>query len=197
MHEVADLDSDLISLAHITAIEADRFITTVEEVAAGTNPEATIPLLILALGELCGAGARLGAIVDVVPAQRFEPDTGPESDPDGLRLALENALEGFDEYQQVDDPLTSVNCSPETLSGDLTHIMVQLAAGMAHYRQQNLSEALWWWQYSYLANWGERAASSLRVLLTLLGHLRLDVSADTAGEAAFEALHRVVDPSST
>ena len=49
--------------------------------------------------------------------------------------------------------------------------------------------ALWWWQYSYLANWGERASAVLRVLQGVLGHLRLDVDDEVAAEAEFHALH--------
>ena len=48
---------------------------------------------------------------------------------------------------------------------------------------------MWWWQFSYLANWGERASSAVRVLQVILGHLRLDVDDETAAEAAFDALH--------
>ena len=52
-----------------------------------------------------------------------------------------------------------------------------------------VDEALWWWQYSYLATWGMRASSALRVLQSMLGHLRNDVDDETAGEAEFDALH--------
>lgn len=192
-NKASSLDEDLLRLAHTTALESDRFIGTVTEVAAGSNPDMAIPLLILALGELGRAGVHLGAIVDVVPKQRFEPDAGPEVDPDSVRHALANLLEGVDEYHQVADPLVSQELSTETISGDLTLITSQLAAGMAHYRRGQFSEALWWWQYSYLAVWGERTASALRALLSILAHLRLDVSADTAGEAAFDALHATED----
>jgi hypothetical protein len=49
-------------------------------------------------------------------------------------------------------------------------------------------EALWWWQFSYLSTWGERAASVLRTLQWLLAHLRLDVEDDVAAEAEYDAL---------
>jgi hypothetical protein len=49
-------------------------------------------------------------------------------------------------------------------------------------------EALWWWQFSYLSTWGERASSVLRTLQTLLAHLRLDVDDDVAAEAEYDAL---------
>ena len=49
-------------------------------------------------------------------------------------------------------------------------------------------EALWWWQFSYLSDWGERASSVLRTLQTMLAHLRLDVEDDVAAEAEYDAL---------
>jgi hypothetical protein len=36
---------------------------------------------------------------------------------------------------------------------------------------------------------GVRAASALRVLQSMLGHLRLDVDAETVADAEFDALH--------
>ena len=39
------------------------------------------------------------------------------------------------------------------------------------------------------SHWGERAASGLRVLQSLLGHIRLDADAETVSEAEFDALH--------
>jgi len=47
---------------------------------------------------------------------------------------------------------------------------------------------LWWWQFSYLSVWGERASSVLRVVQVILAHLRLDVEDDVAAEAEYDAL---------
>src|SRR5690554_3076366 len=181
--------ADLQALAGATAAEAERFLETVTLVAAGTNPDAAISLLLLAVSDISAAGARLGAVVDVVPAQRFEPDTGSEPDTDPLRLGLANALEGVDEYREVPDPLIDSVSVTATLSGDIADIALALRRGLQHHRAGDLTEALWWWQFSYLSDWGERAASALRVLLSLLGHLRLDVAADVAADAEFDALH--------
>ena len=52
-------------------------------------------------------GARLGAIEDIVPAERFEADTGPEAELDPLRTGVANLFEGLDEYADVVDPVTS------------------------------------------------------------------------------------------
>ena len=72
------LDSDLLALGAATAATAEHFLSTTREVAAGANPDVAIPLLLLAVSDLVTAGARLGAITDVVPAEQFEPDDGPD-----------------------------------------------------------------------------------------------------------------------
>lgn len=185
----ADLDEDLTRLGATTAVVAERYLGTVREVAAGATPEAAIPLLLLAVSDLAAAGARLGAIVDVVPAERFEPDDGVEADVDPLRTSLANVLDGIDDYTEVTDPLVSSEVGEGALSNDLAEIARALLVGLQHHRAGHASEALWWWQFSYLSSWGERAASAIRVLLTLIAHLRLDIDDDTAAEAEFEALH--------
>ena len=184
-----DLPDDLADLAATVADEAGTFVDTLTEVAAGANPEAAIPLLLLALSDALGVGARLGAVVDVVPADRFEPDVGPEDDLDPLRTGLANLFEGLDTYVEVADPLLGGDPVQSSLSGDLVLIAGALAQGLQHYAAGQVTEALWWWQYSYLSNWGERASSALRVLQTVLAHLRLDVDEDVAAEAEFRALH--------
>ncbi len=185
-----DLPDDLRDLAASTASEARRFLSTVTEVASGSNPEVAIPLLLLAVSDLLAAGARLGAMVDVVPDDRFEPDVGPDADLDPLGAALENLFEGIDDYSEVDDPVLGRTIVTSTISGDLVLIAGALAQGQRHYDAGQVLEALWWWQYSYLANWGERASAVLRVLQGVLGHLRLDVDDEVAAEAEFHALHR-------
>ena len=184
------LDADLLAIEARTAEQARTFLSTVTEVSAGTAPEAAFPLLLLAFSELAATGAVLGAIVDVVPDDRFEPDIGPDADLDPLRAALANVLDGVDEYTDVSDPVLDSEPAVSTLSGDIATIAQSLAQGLAHHEAGNLSEALWWWQFSYLQVWGERTASALRVVLIVLGHLRLDVNEEIAAEAEFEALHR-------
>jgi hypothetical protein len=180
---------DLRLMAETVAVEAQRFLTTVTEVAAGANPDVAIPLLLLAVSDMLAAGARLGAMVDVVPAERFEPDVGPDADLDPLAAALENLFEGIDVYSEVDDPVMGRAVVASSMSGDLVLIAGALAQGQRHFEAGQVLEALWWWQYSYLSNWGERASGLLRVLQTVLAHLRLDVDDDVAAEAEFRALH--------
>jgi hypothetical protein len=180
--------SDLLDVAQSVADESRSFLTTVTEVGAGTNPEAAIPLLLLAVSDVLAVGARLGAIVDVVPSERYEPDIGPDADVDPLRVALGNVLEGIDEYAEVVDPLLGAEVTASSVSGDLVTIAGALVQGLRHHEEGHEIEALWWWQFSYLSNWGERASSVLRVLQVLLGHLRLDVEDDVAAEAEYDAL---------
>jgi len=185
-----ELDADLTLLGATTAATAERYLSTVREVAAGASPDAAIPLLLLAVSDLGAAGARLGAIVDVVPAERFEPDDGPDRDHEPLRTSLANVLDGIDEYREVADPFISAEVTTGSVSNDLADIAQALSVGLQHHRAGHASEALWWWQFSYLSAWGERAASATRALLTLIAHLRLDVDADTVADAEFDALYR-------
>lgn len=183
------LGDDLRALAVATAAEAERYLGTVTEVASGANPDAAIPLLLLAVSDLVAAGSRLGAIVDVVPEERFEPDDGPDPDAEPLRTGLANLLDGLDEYTQVVDPLVSASVTHGSVSGDLAVIAQALSQGLVHYRAGHVVEALWWWQFSYVSSWGDAAASALRVLLSILAHLRLDVDDEVAADAEFDALH--------
>lgn len=180
--------ADLIQLARTMAEQSRSFLNTISEVAAGTTPDAVVPLLLLATSDILSAGARLGAMVDVVPASRFEPDIGPDTDVDPLRTALAVILEGIDEYVEVEDPLLGADVTGASLSGDLGAVASALTQGLRHYEAGQVLEALWWWQFSYLSVWGERASCALRVVQVLLAHLRLDVEDDVAAEAEYDAL---------
>ncbi|WP_231494861.1 DUF5063 domain-containing protein [Cellulomonas sp. KRMCY2] len=186
---LVDTPADLRDVADSVARDTRSFLSTVTEVAAGSNPEVAIPLLLLAVSDVLAAGARLGAMVDVLPAERFEPDVGPDADLDPLRAALENVLDGIDDYTEIDDPVLGVEVVTSSVSGDLVMVAGALSQGLRHYEAGQVIEALWWWQYSYLANWGERGSAVLRVLQTILAHLRLDIDEDTVAEAEFHALH--------
>ena len=129
-------------------------------------------------------------MLDVVPPERFEPDIGPEPDVEALRTGLANALEGLDEFAEIVDPIVGAEVGSGSLSGDLVTIAGAVAQGLRHFEDNRILEALWWWQFSYLSGWGERASSVLRVLQVLLGHLRLDVEDDVAAEAEYDALQR-------
>jgi hypothetical protein len=169
--------------------QIESFIVSVTEVAKGDDPDSAIPYLLLELSQLLLAGGRLGAHEDFVPVDRYEPDTGPEPDVDEMRLKLATLLDPVDVYSEVFDPYeprtAPVACR---ISDALADVITDLRHGMAHYSEGRVSEALWWWQFSYLSDWGERASSVLRTLQTMLAHLRLDVEDDVAAEAEYDAL---------
>jgi hypothetical protein len=187
--EVSSEVLELRRMGEDTAADAQAFLDALTEVAAGSSPDIAIPVLLLALSQSLVAGARLGAITDVVPSERFEPDAGPDPDVDPIRAGLANLLDGLDEYADVVDPLTNGEVVRGSLSDDLADVAADLAHGLRHYRAGRVDEALWWWQFSYLSTWGVRASSALRVLQSMIGHLRLDVDAETAADAEFDALH--------
>ncbi|HET8598778.1 MAG TPA: DUF5063 domain-containing protein [Segeticoccus sp.] len=181
--------ADLRLLAEETAREARTFVSTVREVASGSAPESAIPLLLLALSQVLVTGARLGAITDIVPAERYEPDSGPDPDLDPVRQGLANLFEGIDDYADLVDPVTSLEVTRGSVSNDVSMICEGLGHGLRHYDAGQVTEALWWWQFSYLSSWGERAASALRLLQGVLSHLRLDADEETVADAEFDALH--------
>ena len=189
---IQDVGAEALELRRMgeeTASDAQAYLDAVTEVATGTSPDIAIPVLLLALSQSLLAGARLGAITDIVPSERYEPDAGPDPDVDPVRASLANVFEGLDEYADVVDPLTNGEVVRGSLSDDLADVASDLAHGLRHYRAGRVDEALWWWQFSYLSTWGVRATTALRVLQSMLGHLRLDVDADTVADAEFEALH--------
>jgi hypothetical protein len=183
---------ELRQLAGDTAVLAQDYLAALTEVAAGSSPEVAIPVLLLAVSQLFPVGARLGAITDVVPSERFEPDAGPDPDIDPIRVSLANLLHGIDEYVDVSNPLTDGSVVRGSLSDDLADVASDLIHGLRHFSSGRVDEALWWWQYSYLATWGVRASSAVRMLQVILGQLRVAADEETVAEAEFEALH-VVD----
>ena len=183
------LDDDLSALARDTAAEARAYLVAVTDVAAGANPSTGLSVLLLAVSQVLLAGARLGAISDVVPQSRFEPDPGPEPDVDPLHAGLANVLEGIDDYGEIFDPIVPGGAVHGSLSGDLAEVASALDHGLHHFEAGRIDEALWWWQFSYLSSWGPRAASALRVVQSILGHLRLDADEEVVADAEFDALN--------
>jgi hypothetical protein len=189
---IQDVGAEALELRRMgeeTASDAQAYLDAVTEVATGASPDIAIPVLLLALSQSLLAGARLGAITDIVPSERFEPDAGPDPDVDPVRASLANVFEGLDEYADVVDPLTNGEVVRGSLTDDLADVAADLAHGLRHYRAGRVDEALWWWQFSYLSTWGVRATTALRVLQSMLGHLRLDVDPETVADAEFDALH--------
>jgi hypothetical protein len=169
------MSDDLSEFTADIAAQVESFIIAVTEVARGGDPDRAVSMLLLEVSQLLLAGGRLGAIVDVIPEERFEPDAGPDPDVDELRAALAKLVDPIDAYTEVFDPydptVEPVTCS---LSDDLADVVADLAHGLQHYRAGRLSEALWWWQFSYLSNWGATASAALRALQSVVAHVRLD-----------------------
>ena len=189
------IELELAALAEDLAGQARTFDVAVREVAAGGAPDTALPLLLLAATQLQTAGARLGAMVDVVPHEQFETDAGPDADLEGLRHGLHDLLRGVDEYVEVEDPVTSGEVVRGSLSDDLTQVVSDLSHGLRHHEAGRCLEALWWWQFSYLSTWGERLAAATRVLHSLLAHVRLDADEEVVMEAEMAALHAAAQES--
>ncbi|MEV6671336.1 DUF5063 domain-containing protein [Streptomyces sp. NPDC051162] len=173
----AKRDPDDFAVQIADSIES--FIVAVTEVSRGDEPDSAVPFLLLEVSQLLLTGGRLGAHEDFFPDERYEPDVGPEPDVDELRERFARLLDPVDVYSEVFDPYVPrsapVACR---ISDDLADVITDLRHGMAHYRDGRVSEALWWWQFSYLSNWGPTASASLRALQSLVAHVRLDQPLD-------------------
>ena len=172
---------DLSEFTVQIADQVESFVVAVREIAAGEDPDYAISLLLLEVSQVLLAGGRLGAISDVVPDERFEPDAGFDPDVEGVRTSLANMLEPIDEHAALFDPYA---VDPELftsrLSDDIADVMSDLLHGLQHYRAGRATEALWWWQFSYLSNWGSTGSSALRALHSVVSHVRLDTEIDEA-----------------
>jgi hypothetical protein len=161
----------------------NSFVLAVHEIAKGDEPGSGISLLLLEVSQLLLAGGRLGAIEDVLPDDRYETDTGPDADESELRQRLAELLAPIDVYHEIFDPYgVPEKPVPCRISDDIAGVVADLQHGLVHYREGRISEALWWWQFSYLANWGSSTTSVLRALHSLVAHVRLDSPINAAGE---------------
>jgi hypothetical protein len=173
--------------------QVESFLLAVRAIARGeaTGGEA-ISLLLLVVSQVLLAGGRLGVQADFQPADEYEPDPGPDPDLDDMRHRLAVLLEGVDAYTEVFDPYVDPpELTPSLLSDDLTSIASALAHGLRHYRAGRVSEALWWWQFSYVSSWGNDASAVLRALQSVVAHDRLDAEFESEQdqvEAADEML---------
>lgn len=185
-------DEDYAGFAAEIADHVESFLVAVREIARGTDPGTTLSLLLLQVSQLALAGGRLGAISDVVPDERFEPDAGPDPDVEELRERLAALLEPVDDYVEIIDPVDPARGADSFLiSDDLASIASDLLHGLTHYRDGRTIEALWWWQFSYLSSWGATCGAVLRALHSLIAHTRLDAETDPATDAEDELLAEV------
>jgi hypothetical protein len=181
------LDSELEDFAQQIADQIESFLLSLRAIARGdaTGGEA-ISLLLLEVSQVLLAGGRLGVHTDFTPADEYEPDPGPDPDLDAMRHRLAVLLEGVDAYTEVFDPYVDPpEMMSSLLSDDLTSMATSLAHGLRHYKAGRISEALWWWQFSYMSSWGNEGSAVLRALQSVISHDRLD--------AEFESEQDVVE----
>jgi len=179
MTEIAGLDAETEDFAQQIADSVSSFLLALKAIAREADGGRAVSLLLLEISQVLLAGARLGAQRDFTPRAEYQPDVGPEPDLDQMRLRLAGMLDSVDTYSFVFDPYVPEVVESQ-LSDDLTSIASDLENGLRHYRSGNVEEALWWWQFSYVASWGNLAGAALNALLSVVAHDRLD--ADIEGE---------------
>lgn len=169
-------DSAAQELSDEFAEAAADFVRAVEKVATGSLGDMAISLLLIQTSQLGAHGARLGALTDVVPEGRYEPDNGLEPEVDQLRMRLIEVFGHADAYHGIDDPyFPMAEVVENSLADDLSGIVSDLLHGLGHYQAGRPIEALWWWQYAYLSSWGEDVLNAQMALRSLVAHLRLDL----------------------
>jgi hypothetical protein len=167
------LDPELEEFAGQIADQIESFLVALQAIVRDEDGGRAISLLLLEVSQVLLAGARLGAQADFTPEQEYQPDVGPDPDLDQMRLKLALMLDGVDTYVYNFDPYAPELVASQ-LSDDLAAIATDVANGLRHFRAGNVQEALWWWQFSYVASWGNSASAALRALQSIVAHDRLD-----------------------
>ncbi|MDO3395285.1 DUF5063 domain-containing protein [Nocardioides sp. SOB44] len=187
--EALALDAETEEFAQQIADQVASFLLALRAIAKEADGGRAISLLLLEISQVLLAGARLGAQQDFTPHSRYQPDVGPEPDLDELRMRLAQMLDNIDTYSFVFDPYVPEVVESQ-LSDDLAAIATDLDTGLRHFRDGNVGEALWWWQFSYVSSWGNLAGAALNALLSVVAHDRLDVDVDLDADqvAAADAL---------
>ena len=172
-------DFDVEEFAQQIADQAESYLVALQAISREEAGSSAVPLLLLEVSQVLLAGARLGAQSDFGVEEEFQPDVGPDPDLDAMRERLAALLDGVDAYVYNFDPYDPELVGAK-LSDELTSIATALANGLRHFRAGNVAEALWWWQFSYVASWGNEASGALRALQSIVSHDRLDT--DIEGE---------------
>jgi hypothetical protein len=174
LEALMQVEAETVRFADDIASSVRSFLAGLRVIAAEATPGQAISLLLLQISQILLAGARLGVQNDFAPRDEYQPDVGPDADLDDLRVRLASLLGNVDTYCYVFDPY-----QPEVVDGlisdDLTSIAADLEIGMRHYAAGDVEEALWWWQFSYVSAWGTLAGASMKALLSVVQHDRLDV----------------------
>ncbi len=179
-HTEHRFEPELRAFADDIATQCANFVADVSAIAREADGGRAVSLLLLEISRISLTGARLGAQVDFHPTAEYQPDVGPETDVEELRMRLAEILGEVDTYGFVFDPYVPEVVESQ-LSDDIAAIVTDLENGLRHHRSGDLEEALWWWQFSYVNTWGNLAGAALNALLSVIAHDRLDV--DLPGEA--------------
>jgi Domain of unknown function (DUF5063) len=171
-----EADRDWRALADQIARHAGDFLDALAALGRGEGGDEVVPLLLLEVAQVMLAGAQLGASRDVIPSGNAEPDVGADPDLDELRGGLAERLAACDEYAELFDPYRDAAPTSFRLSDDLAAMASDLIHGLRHYQAGRSAEALWWWQYSYVNQWGTHGGAALRALHAVVAHARLDVA---------------------
>jgi len=169
-------DGDWRPLAGQIAKHTSDFLDALAALGRGEGGDEIVPLLLLEVAQVMLAGAQLGASRDVIPVGNAEPDVGADPDLDELRVGLAKRLAACDEYAELFDPYRDTAPTSFRLSDDLAAMASDLIHGLRHYQAGHSAEALWWWQYSYVNQWGTHGGAALRALHAVIAHARLDVA---------------------
>jgi hypothetical protein len=175
-------NNELAEFAQQIADQVESFLLSLQVLSREADGGRAIPFLLLEVSQVLLAGARLGVQADFTPRAEYQPDVGPDPDLDAMRLRLARMLDNVDTYSFEFDPYDPESVTSQ-LSDDLTSIATDLANGLRHYRAGDVDEALWWWQFSYVASWGNVASAALRALQSVVTHDRLDTELDVDAEA--------------
>jgi hypothetical protein len=163
-------------LADMVAKHAGDFLDALAALGRGEGSQEIVPLLLLEVAQVVLAVAPLVPSRDVIPSGNAEPDVGADPDLDSLRTGLALRLADVDEYLELFDPYADTEPTSFRLSDDLTAVAADLIHGLRHYQAGRASEALWWWQFSYVNHWGTHGSAALRALHSVVAHARLDVA---------------------
>ena len=175
------VEPELDEFAQQIADAAESFLVALRALSHEESPGTVVPLLLVEVSQILFAGARLGAQRDFAPTLEYQPDVGPEPDLDAMRLRLARLLDSVDTYTFNFDPYVP-EITTAQLSDDLTSIATDLANGLRHFRAGDVAEALWWWQFSYVATWGNNASAVLRALQSVVAHDRLDADFESESD---------------
>ncbi len=188
---------DLEEFTQQIADQIESFLVAIQAIARDEDAGRAVSLLLLEVSQVLLAGARLGVQADFTPAEEFQPDAGPDPDLDDLRLRFAKMLASVDVFTEIFDPYGEPELVQSVISDDLASVASALAHGLRHLRAGRVREALWWWQFSYVASWGSEASAVLRALQSIVTHDRMDLDFEADREqlvAADEMLEETAPP---